>query len=111
MIAIKQTTKGLCFEVYVQPRASRTTIVGCHQAALKIKLTAPPIGGAANKQCCQVLAKALAIPRSAISITHGHTHRRKGICLTQAGDSASQKLHTLASKIQRLGANKTKKTA
>ncbi len=110
MIAVKQTTKGLCFEVYVQPRASRTTIVGCHQAALKIKLTAPPIGGAANKQCCQVLAKALAIPRSAISITHGHTSRRKGICLALAGGPDPQSVRTLTGKIQTLGAAH-KKTA
>lgn len=83
MIACKETSKGLCFDVYVQPRASKSAIVGCHQDALKIQLTAPPVGGAANKQCIQLLAKALAVPKSAITITRGLTSRKKGICLKQ----------------------------
>jgi uncharacterized protein len=81
MLTIKQTANGLTFSVYVQPRASRAVIVGCHDNALKIKLTAPPVGGAANKQCIQVLAKALGLPKSAVTITGGQTGRLKQISL------------------------------
>lgn len=85
MIAIKETSNGLAFSVYVQPRASRIAIVGSHDNALKIKLTAPPVGGAANKQCIQVLAKALGLAKSTITITGGKSHRLKQIRIRSLG--------------------------
>jgi uncharacterized protein (TIGR00251 family) len=81
MITIKKSKDGLIFSVYVQPLSSKIAIIGCHQNALKIKLTAPPVGGAANKQCIQVLAKALGIPKSNLYITAGKTRRMKQIRL------------------------------
>jgi uncharacterized protein (TIGR00251 family) len=81
MLTIKATANGLTFGVYVQPRSSKAVIVGCHDNALKIKLTAPPVGGAANKQCIQILAKALDLPKSAIAITGGQTSRLKLISI------------------------------
>jgi uncharacterized protein (TIGR00251 family) len=74
---VKQTDNTVIFNVHVQPRASKTGIGGIYQNALKIRLTAPPVGGAANKQCIDLLAKALGRPKSTISITAGHTHRIK----------------------------------
>ncbi len=82
MLTIKETANGLNFSVYVQPRSSKAAIVGCHDNALKIKLTAPPVGGAANKQCIQILAKALGLPKSAVAITGGQTGRLKQISIT-----------------------------
>lgn len=76
---VKESSDGLVFSVYVQPRSSKAAIVGDHQNALKIKLTAPPVGGAANKQCIQVLAKALDLPKSAVKIITGQAARRKQI--------------------------------
>lgn len=81
MITFKESSKGLCFHIYASPRASKNVIVGCHQGALKIKLTAPPVDGAANKQCIRILAKALAVPNSAITIVSGHNSRRKIACI------------------------------
>jgi uncharacterized protein len=81
MIDIKERPQGLFLRVYVQPRASKNQIVGAHQNALKIKLSAPPVEGAANKQCLEVLAKALGISKSTISITGGLTSRHKEICI------------------------------
>lgn len=79
MIPIKETADGLIFSVYVQPRASKCAVVGLHDDALKIKLTAPPVGGAANKQCIQLLSKILGLAKSDISITGGIHHRKKQI--------------------------------
>ncbi|MGD9368451.1 MAG: DUF167 domain-containing protein [Desulfobacteraceae bacterium] len=79
MMDVKESSDGLVFSVYVQPRSSKTAIIGDHQNALKIKLTAPPVGGAANKQCIQILAKALDLPKSAVKIITGQTGRRKQI--------------------------------
>lgn len=79
MIDIKKTRDGLIVSVYVQPRSSKKAIVGYYQNALKIKLTAPPVDGLANKQCIEVLAKALAVPKSALTITGGQSSRLKHI--------------------------------
>jgi len=79
MILIKESREGVVFSVYVQPRSSKLAIVGLHDDALKIKLTAPPVGGAANKQCIQLLSKTLGLAKSHISITGGMTHRKKQI--------------------------------
>ena len=103
MLTIKRTDKELSFSVYVQPRASKAAIVGCHDNALKIKLTAPPVGGAANKQCIQVLAKALGLPKSAIIITSGQTGRLKQVSLKSIrGGFSSSEMQSLESILRRL---------
>jgi uncharacterized protein (TIGR00251 family) len=103
MLTIKSSATGLFFNVYVQPRASKAAIVGCHDDALKIKLTAPPVGGAANKQCIQILAKNLGLPKSAIAITSGQTSRMKQISLQSLhGDFTPAEIKSLEQILQRL---------
>jgi uncharacterized protein (TIGR00251 family) len=103
MLTIKQTANGLTFSVYVQPRASKAAIVGCHDSALKVKLTAPPVGGAANKQCIQILAKALSLPKSAVTITGGRAGRLKQISLKSIhGDFSPAEIQSLEEILQRL---------
>lgn len=81
MIDTRVTADGVAFTVLVQPRAARAAIVGAHDKALKIKLTAPPVEGAANKQCIELLAKALGRPKSTVAITGGLTSRHKQVLL------------------------------
>jgi uncharacterized protein (TIGR00251 family) len=103
MLTIKATANGLTFSVYVQPRSSKAVIVGCHDNALKIKLTAPPVGGAANKQCIQILAKALDLPKSAIAITGGQTSRLKQIRITSLqGEFTPSEIKSLGKILQHL---------
>ncbi len=103
MITIRKTKGGLAFSVYVQPRSSDKAIVGYHQNALKIKLTAPPVGGAANKQCIEVLAKALAIPKSAITIISGQSSRLKQILIQPIrGDLDSSGINALKKRLASL---------
>jgi uncharacterized protein (TIGR00251 family) len=79
MLAVKQTTDGVCFEVRVAPRASRAALRGVTEGALKVSLTAPPVDGAANAALCEYLAEVLGVPRRAVEITHGHHARRKTV--------------------------------
>ena len=106
MIEIHTTADALTFSVYVQPRSSTASFVGSHNNALKIKLTAPPADGAANKQCCQLLAKALSLPKSAIELVSGHTSRHKRIRIHLAGGHGDhgdpEKIKALADKVQSL---------
>lgn len=75
-----RTTKagdGVRFEVQVAPRASREAVLGVHDGALKIALTAPPVDGEANAALIAFLAKKLRVPKRDVSITAGTTSKRK----------------------------------
>ena len=63
--------------VHVQPRASRSEVVGVHGAALKVRLSAPPVDGAANDALVELLAGLLGVARRDVSIVHGATSREK----------------------------------
>jgi uncharacterized protein (TIGR00251 family) len=65
--------------VHVQPRASRSEIVGLHGAALKVRLQAPPVDGAANAALVALLADRLGVPRRAVRIVAGATSRAKTV--------------------------------
>ena len=69
----------MTLEVRVQPRSSRTAIVGVEGEAVKIKLTAPPADGEANKQLIALLSKELKVPKGRIRIIRGETSRNKVI--------------------------------
>jgi uncharacterized protein (TIGR00251 family) len=64
---------------YIQPRASKTEVVGFFGEAIKIRIKAPPVDGAANKELIRFLSKALRISKSSIRIATGETSRRKHI--------------------------------
>lgn len=78
---LKETSQGIVLKVFVQPRSAQNMIAGQHGDALKIKLTAPPVDGAANKMCIQYLSKFLKVPKSALEIISGHSSRTKRILL------------------------------
>jgi uncharacterized protein (TIGR00251 family) len=63
--------------VRVQPRASRSEVTGWHDGALRVRLTAPPVDGAANKALLELLAGALGVPRGDVKIVQGQTGRAK----------------------------------
>ena len=99
MLEIRTTADTLTFPVIVQPRSSKLALAGCYQNALKVKLTAPPVEGAANKQCIQILAKTLAIPKSDLTIISGQTTRRKRIQIRSTPENIkilNKKLRELA---------------
>ena len=66
-------------DVHVQPRASRSEIVGLHGAALKVRLQAPPIEGAANEALVSLLPERLGVPRRAVRVIAGATSRTKTV--------------------------------
>lgn len=75
--------------MYIQPRASKNEIAGMHGDALKIRLTAPPVGGAANKMCLKYMAKCLSVPVSRLEILSGQTSRTKHVLLKNEHDKAA----------------------
>ncbi len=79
MIAIQENAEGVTFTVKVHPRAKKDAITGELGNALKVALTAPPVGGKANQACIDFFAKLLRVPRSSVSIAAGQTSRNKVI--------------------------------
>ena len=63
--------------VHVQPRAVRSEIVGVHGDALKVRLTSPPVEGAANEALVKFLADTFAVGRRAVRIVAGEHSRSK----------------------------------
>jgi len=68
---------GTTFPIKVVPRASRNEIAGTQAGALKVRITAPPVGGAANRALIKFLAEELGVRRSEVEILRGRTSRRK----------------------------------
>ena len=79
MFRIESDTRGktVRFAVYAQPRASRTEVTGEHGEALKIRLAAPPVEGAANAELLSFLAKKLGVSKSAVRLVKGQRGRQK----------------------------------
>jgi uncharacterized protein len=77
MIEISEKDLSVTFKVRVQPRASRTEIVGEHAGGLKLRIASPPVEGRANEECRRFLAKALGVPASSVEIIGGDLTRDK----------------------------------
>lgn len=84
MISVRREAEGAIFDVTVQPRSSRKGLERGAGGVLRVRLTAPPAEGAANRQCVEVLAKFLGVPKSAVKIVSGAASRRKRICILGA---------------------------
>ena len=78
-LAIRSTKNGLCFDIHVNPHASRAEISGIAEGALKVRVTAPPVEGAANEAVIALLAKQLRLKKSQLSIAAGAQGRKKTI--------------------------------
>jgi uncharacterized protein (TIGR00251 family) len=63
--------------VRVQPRASRDEIAGVHGEALKVRLRAPPVDGAANEALVAFLAVRLSVAKQRVRVVAGASSRAK----------------------------------
>jgi uncharacterized protein len=74
---VREVNGRVRLSVRVQPRASTNGIAGIHGNSLKVRLTAPPVEGAANEALVNFLADTFAVPRRAIKILAGESSRSK----------------------------------
>ena len=81
------------FTVRVQPRASRSAIEGVHDDALRVRLSAPPVDGAANEALVELLAKALGVAKRNVRVVAGAASRSKVI---EVEGVASERVRALA---------------
>ena len=78
-LIVQATKDGAILTVHIQPKASTTECVGIHGDAIKIRVAAPPIDGAANDELIRFLARRLSIPASAVQIKSGAGGRHKRV--------------------------------
>ncbi len=78
---LKVVDAGVELLIMVQPRASRTRLMGEHDGRLKIALAAPPVDGAANAELIEFCASLFGLRRSEIELLDGATGRRKRLLL------------------------------
>ncbi|MBN1140248.1 MAG: YggU family protein [Deltaproteobacteria bacterium] len=71
------TGDGVTLRIKVQPRASKNEIAGIQGDELKVRLTSPPVDGAANESCREFLASLLKVPRQDVLVTQGEKSRHK----------------------------------
>lgn len=81
MINYSEKNGSLTFTVRVVPRAARSEIVGEHDGALRVRLTAPPVEGAANTALVRILARALGVSPGAVEIISGQSSRIKTVSI------------------------------
>ncbi|HEY0083361.1 MAG TPA: DUF167 domain-containing protein [Pyrinomonadaceae bacterium] len=77
MLRCTETDGAITFAVRVVARASRSEIAGEHDGALRVRVAAPPVEGAANEELARTLARALGVPPRAVEIKSGHASKTK----------------------------------
>lgn len=83
-IPYKKTKNGITIEIKVEPRSSQKGIAGVmDNNVLKVKLTSPPVQGAANEQLIEVIAKELKVKRSQVKVIRGLSSKRKVVEIIQ----------------------------
>lgn len=93
MIQFSETDRGLTFTVRIVPRASTSEIIGEHDGALRIRIAAPPVDGAANRELIRLLAKRLKVPQNAVEIVAGAGSKNKIIRLQGVTATALSQLN------------------
>ena len=93
-VTVEQRPGAVRFHVRVQPRASRNEISGALGGALKVRLQAPPVDGAANDALVAFLADELGVPRRGVRIIAGSTSRSKMVEVDGIAPGAVDRLVT-----------------
>lgn len=64
-------------KIYIQPNSKKSGYAGVYDGLPKLKITAPPVDGAANAEIIKIFSKILNIPKSDIIISSGQASRIK----------------------------------
>jgi uncharacterized protein (TIGR00251 family) len=76
---IQTVADGVIIDVRVVPRSGRSNVAGTRAGALLVRLTAPPVEGAANAELVGVIADTLGVPKRSVTIVAGEHARRKRV--------------------------------
>jgi len=77
VIRYTQHGRSLTLAVRVVPRASHSEVGGEYNGALRVRIAAPPVDGAANRELTRLLAKTFDLPQNAVEIVAGNNSKNK----------------------------------
>ena len=77
MIKLSEERDALVFSVRVSTRASKSACAGEHDGALKVRVAAPPVEGAANEELVRFLSREFDVPARDVEIKSGHASKSK----------------------------------
>lgn len=92
LINFKEEGDSITFAVRVAARASRTGVAGEHDGALRVRVAAPPVEGAANEELVRFLAKSLKVAARDVEIVAGHSSKSKVLRVRGASREAVESL-------------------
>ena len=95
MIQFSEDNRGLTFAVRIVPRASRSEIAGEQSGALRVRIAAAPVEGAANQELIKLLAKSFKLPQKAVEIVSGAASKNKIVRIQGADATRLQQLVSL----------------
>lgn len=90
---LRETAEGVVIALRVQPKASRSGVRGVHGGAVKVSVTEAPEKGKANRAVIEVIADALGVARSRVTVVSGETSHDKQVMVARmAAREAAEKL-------------------
>jgi uncharacterized protein (TIGR00251 family) len=89
---IRPTPTGVEIDVRLIPRSGRTELAGSRDGRLLVRVSAPPVEGAANEALIGLIAGTLAVPRRAVRIIAGERSRQKRIAVDGVSVDAAMQL-------------------
>jgi uncharacterized protein (TIGR00251 family) len=78
-LALTEGAAGVTLPIHAVPRAPSDAIDGVSEGALRVRLAAPPVDGAANRALIAFLATALDLPKRDLALMAGEKGRRKRV--------------------------------
>ncbi len=82
--------------LHVQPGAGKTTVVGRHGDAMKVRVAAPPEGGRANDAVVALIAQTFDVKLASVTLVSGQTSRAKRVQIDGIAEAEVERLLELA---------------
>ena len=98
---IRPAPDGVILRVHLAPRARRAAVAGVHGDALRVRVTAPPVGGAANRELLTFLAALLECPSGSVRLEAGARGHRKRVYVQGLGPAEARARVTAALSVDR----------
>jgi uncharacterized protein (TIGR00251 family) len=102
---------SIILRVYIQPRSSKNQLCGVQGEEIKIRLTSPPVDGAANKLCREFVAHLFNVSKSSVDIISGETSRHKRLRISGESPENFSKLISVFAESMNTGNRPIPRTA
>src|SRR5688572_20158390 len=89
---VHQKGNGTLIDIHVVPNAKNSEIVGMHGDALKVRIAAPPVDGAANEEVCRFFAGLFGVRLAQVAVVRGATSKRKTVAVEGVAAAEIQRL-------------------